>query len=166
MESENPFGLPELNPEELPSLESILKEPDASNFIYEELNSILSDDKTDDGTVSVASEASIYSTINVNDLLKPKKPNQHGSVLRHVILKKISSQLVEACNRQNAGLPTSMAVSNLICIGTSHGIVLVFEPIDQVLKLVLGTISDGDRFGAVTALGEKEFFYDFLGLVT
>lgn len=37
-----------------------------------------------------------------------------------------------------AGLPTTMAVGNIICIGTSHGLILVFEP-TQALKFCLGS---------------------------
>lgn len=50
----------------------------------------------------------------------------HGSLLRHVILRGVSSQLQSAADRVQAGKPTSMAVSSLIAIGTSKGIVLVF----------------------------------------
>ena len=46
---------------------------------------------------------------------------------RHVILKGISSQVQSACDRVNAGIPTAMAASNLIAIGTSHGFILVFD---------------------------------------
>ena len=52
-------------------------------------------------------------------------------VPRHVILKGISSQMQSASDRVNAGLPTCMAASTLIGIGTSHGFVLVFD-ISQV----------------------------------
>ncbi|RMX42196.1 hypothetical protein pdam_00017314 [Pocillopora damicornis] len=80
------------------------------------------------------------------------KKTKHGSVLRHVVLKSVSSQMVSASARVDAGLPTAMAVSSLICIGTSHGVVLVFDP-QQTLKLVLGNTSLGAEYGAVTALG-------------
>ena len=59
----------------------------------------------------------------------------------------------DACERRDAGLPTCLALSHLIVIGTSRGISLVFEPKDQILKLILGTKDEGDKHGAITALG-------------
>ena len=152
----------------LPTLESILKEDD-DLFNFEDFNSVLSfgssetNYKIDDGTHSLTSVALPLPKININELSKPKKPRIHGSVLRHVMLKKISSQMTDACNRRDAGLPTSIAVSNLIAIGMSHGLVLVFEPRDQAMKFVLGSTADGLNYGAVTALGNlfiflKQFF--------
>ena len=91
-------------------------------------------------------------TVSLPELARNKKPNANGSVLRHVILKKISAQLVDACARRDAGLPTSMEASLVIAIGTSHGLVLIFEPRDQALKFILGNTSDGANYGAVTAL--------------
>ena len=41
-------------------------------------------------------------------------------------------------DRVGAGLPTTMAVGNVICVGTSHGLILVFEP-TQALKWCLGS---------------------------
>ncbi|XP_015770659.1 PREDICTED: vacuolar protein sorting-associated protein 8 homolog [Acropora digitifera] len=81
-----------------------------------------------------------------------QKKSKHGFVLRQVVLKNVSGQMVSASARVDAGLPTAMAVSSLICIGTSHGVVLVFDP-QQTLKLVLGNTSIGAEYGAVTALG-------------
>ena len=149
---------------ELPSLESILKEDDASAYQFEEIaspffsNSDMNMDETD-GSVSMTSVAlpPLPTNINVMDLLKTKRPSMHGSILRHVILKKISQQMLDACKRRDAGLPTAIAISNLLVLGTSHGLSLVFEPKHQVLKLVLGSTSDGDNFGAVTALGQYNY---------
>ena len=59
--------------------------------------------------------------------------------MRHVILKGISSQLVSACERVNAGLPTVMTTTSAyIAIGTSQGLVLVFDG-HQALKFSLGS---------------------------
>ena len=70
--------------------------------------------------------------------------------MRHVILKGISSQLVSACERVNAGLPTVMTTTSAyIAIGTSQGLVLVFDG-HQALKFSLGSgggIVSGGRGG-------------------
>ena len=54
--------------------------------------------------------------------------------------------------RVGAGLPSSMAIGTLICVGTSHGLILVFEP-SQALKWCLGSTEIGDQHGSVSALG-------------
>ena len=130
----NEFDLPDIDEDNLPSLESILNEPD--------------DDFPVDNFVIPSG-----CMVSLPDIARSRKPNTNGSVLRHVILKKISAQLIDACARRDAGLPTSMAVSFMIAIGTSHGLVLLFEPRDQALKFILGNTSDGANYGAVTALG-------------
>nr|CAD7256761.1 unnamed protein product [Timema shepardi] len=72
-----------------------------------------------------------------------------GSILRHVILKGISTQMVSASERVNAGLPTAMAATTMIAVGTSHGLVLVFDAA-QVLRWCLGA-SDQEQ-GSVSSL--------------
>ncbi|XP_066928995.1 vacuolar protein sorting-associated protein 8 homolog [Clytia hemisphaerica] len=155
-ESVEEFNFPDIGEGDLPSLESILTEDDSSVYQFEEidapsqgLESRLDDS---DGNISLASVALPNAKANLSDLLKTKRPTIHGSILRHVILKRLSSQMLDACNRRDAGLPTSMAVSTLVAIGTSHGLTLVFEPKHQVLKLLLGSSKDGEKYGAVTAL--------------
>lgn len=73
------------------------------------------------------------------------------SLLRHVILKNVSSQLVSARQRVDAGLPTSLAAAaSFIAVGTSHGFVLVFDGL-QTLKYSLGT--DGNvPYGSTSCL--------------
>lgn len=144
----------------LPSLESILQEDDSSVYQFEEIDTAhISNNESrlvdNDGNTSLASVAlPSAAQSNIADLLKTKRPTVHGSILRHVILKRVSSQMLDACNRRDAGLPSAMAVSNLVAIGTSRGLTLVFEPRHQVLKLLLGTNKDGEKYGAVTALGK------------
>jgi len=53
---------------------------------------------------------------------------QHGCVLRHVVLKGVAAQMLSAADRVDAGLPTALAVASSIAVGTSHGLVLVFDP--------------------------------------
>lgn len=59
--------------------------------------------------------------------------------------------MASAADRVNAGLPTALAVSSLIAVGTSHGLVLVFDP-KQVLKWCLGSTAVGTQFGAVSTI--------------
>lgn len=72
-----------------------------------------------------------------------------GSILRHVILKAISSQVASASDRVDAGLPTCIAVHAMIAVGTSHGLVLVFDN-SQTLRWCLDS-QDKDQ-GSVSAL--------------
>lgn len=52
--------------------------------------------------------------------------------------------------RSNAGLPTAMAATTMIAVGTSHGLVLVFDS-SQRLRWCFGT-TDQDQ-GSVSSLG-------------
>ncbi|KAJ7388710.1 Vacuolar protein sorting-associated protein 8 [Desmophyllum pertusum] len=127
----------------MPSLESILNEKDEDIISLED----------DPDLVSLFDDQVLSSSLDLDpNAGKKGKKTKHGSVLRHVVLKSVSAQMVSASARVDAGLPTALAVSSLICIGTSHGVVLVFDP-QQALKLVLGNTSLGAEYGAVTALG-------------
>ncbi|CAH3128652.1 unnamed protein product [Porites lobata] len=135
------FDLPEVV--NMPSLESILNEKEEDILSLED----------DPDLANVLNSELLSSVLDLDPSKgKKEKKTKHGSVLRHVVLKSVSGQMVSASARVDAGLPTAMAVSSLICIGTSHGVVLVFDP-QQALKLVLGNTSIGAEYGAVTALG-------------
>ncbi|KTF78154.1 hypothetical protein cypCar_00041041 [Cyprinus carpio] len=54
-------------------------------------------------------------------------------------------------DKVDAGLPTAITVSNVIAVGTSHGLALVFDQ-NQALRLCLGTTATGAEYGAVSAL--------------
>ncbi|KAF7400816.1 hypothetical protein HZH66_006000 [Vespula vulgaris] len=91
--------------EELPSLESILTEPDCTS---------LSGTDDDLGAASIEKLASQH------------PPS--GAILRHVILKGISAQILSASDRVNAGLASAVtAGGNMLVIGTSHGLILSFD---------------------------------------
>ncbi|KAJ8019457.1 Vacuolar protein sorting-associated protein 8-like [Holothuria leucospilota] len=75
----------------------------------------------------------------------------HGSILRHVTLKSVSSQVTAAADRVDAGKPSALAVGMYIAVGTSHGLILVFDP-QQTLKWCLGSTAVGAQYGAVSAL--------------
>ncbi|XP_071448355.1 vacuolar protein sorting-associated protein 8 homolog isoform X2 [Hetaerina americana] len=85
-----------------------------------------------------------------------------SSLLRHLILRGVSQQISSARERVNAGLPTAVAASTMIAVGTSHGLVLVFDS-SQTLRWCLGAeegVQSGgsagnnavSEFGAVSAL--------------
>ena len=74
-----------------------------------------------------------------------------GGPVRHVVLRAVSSQLVSAVQRVQAGQPTCLAATHLIAIGTQHGLVLVFDS-SQVLKWLLGGAELGRDYGAVSCL--------------
>ena len=101
------------------------------------------------------SRTSVTESLQSSILLHNKKrlERSKASIMRHVILKGISSQLSSARERVNAGLPTAMAASSsMIAIGTSHGLVLVFDGL-QKLKYSLGApLSTNSEKGAVSSL--------------
>jgi len=76
---------------------------------------------------------------------------EFGSIMRHVILKAVSSQVCSAMERVHAGSPTCMATTHLIAIGTQNGFVLVFDS-SQVIKWFLGGVDIGANYGAVSSL--------------
>ena len=114
-------------------------------------------------TGSVGSQDTVSSTSELSTLSKQRplqkglRYAQHGSVLRHVILKMASAQLVSAGDRVDAGMPTAMAAGSLVAVGTSHGVVLVFDS-RQTLRWCLGGAGGvGAEFGAVSALSYVSF---------
>lgn len=73
-------------------------------------------------------------------------------MLRHYELEAASAQLVSAADRIAAGLPTALAVGSLLAVGTSRGVVLVFDG-QQTLRWCLGGAAGiGAEYGAVTSL--------------
>ncbi|CAE1274106.1 VPS8 [Acanthosepion pharaonis] len=148
------FDLPPV--EVPPTLESILNEPDDHELLIddEDLSCLTQLYKED--SVETSSMSSQDSLISDRPRLRAghKKAGSleiHGSVLKPSKLKNISAQLKSAANRVNAGKPSAIAVSALIAIGTSHGLVLVFDP-RQVLKWCLGSTAVGAQYGSVSAL--------------
>uniref|UniRef100_A0A8C2AVI4 VPS8 subunit of CORVET complex n=1 Tax=Cyprinus carpio TaxID=7962 RepID=A0A8C2AVI4_CYPCA len=133
------FDIPQVDTP--PTLESILNEPEDEDepFILED-TCILNTENIDAHSCETSSLASSDS----GDL--------HGSVLRRNVLKGISAQMVSAADKVDAGLPTAITVSNVIAVGTSHGLALVFGKHNQALRLCLGTTVTGAEYGAVSAL--------------
>ncbi|XP_053385366.1 vacuolar protein sorting-associated protein 8 homolog [Mercenaria mercenaria] len=142
-----------------PTLESILNEDETTSVLEEDDISIPSSiqmfkDSQSQDTSSLSSQDSsaLAEKPSRKDRHRIKKQKAiHGSVLKPSRLKSIAAQLHSAADKVDAGMPTAMAVSNLIAIGTSHGLVLVFDP-KQVLKWCLGSTAVGAQYGAVSSL--------------
>ena len=92
---------------------------------------------------------------------------EFGSIVRHVILKAVLSQICSAIERVNSGAPTCMATTHLIAVGTQGGFVLVFDSCQvfvpnsfprfklcrfKVIKWFLGGLDLGSNYGAVSSL--------------
>ncbi|NXK91631.1 VPS8 protein, partial [Formicarius rufipectus] len=115
---------------------------------------LLNIDSTDTHSYDTSSVASSDSGDRTHLKRKKKLPDSlslHGSVIRLSLLKGISAQIVSAADKVDAGLPTAIAASNLIAVGTSHGLALIFDP-NQALRLCLGSTAVGAQCGAVSAL--------------
>nr|XP_039334659.1 vacuolar protein sorting-associated protein 8 homolog isoform X1 [Saimiri boliviensis boliviensis]XP_039334660.1 vacuolar protein sorting-associated protein 8 homolog isoform X1 [Saimiri boliviensis boliviensis]XP_039334661.1 vacuolar protein sorting-associated protein 8 homolog isoform X1 [Saimiri boliviensis boliviensis]XP_039334662.1 vacuolar protein sorting-associated protein 8 homolog isoform X1 [Saimiri boliviensis boliviensis]XP_039334663.1 vacuolar protein sorting-associated protein len=149
------FDIPQVDTP--PTLESILNETDDEDesFVLED-PTLLNIDTIDSHSYDTSSVASSDSGDRTN--LKRKKKlldsfSLHGSVMRHSLLKGISAQIVSAADKVDAGLPTAIAVSSLIAVGTSHGLALIFgKDQNQALRLCLGSTSVGGQYGAISAL--------------
>ena len=72
-------------------------------------------------------------------------------VVRWTKLKKITNQAFSEAGKRNFGRPTCLAVSALIAIGTSRGLVLGFD-YHQTLKVIIGQGTKATECGSVTAL--------------
>uniref|UniRef100_A0A8C3X6S9 Vacuolar protein sorting-associated protein 8 homolog n=1 Tax=Catagonus wagneri TaxID=51154 RepID=A0A8C3X6S9_9CETA len=147
------FDIPQVDTP--PTLESILNETDDEDesFVLED-PTLLNIDTIDSHSYDTSSVASSDSGDRTNLKRKKKLPDSfslHGSVMRHSLLKGISAQIVSAADKVNAGLPTAIAVSSLIAVGTSHGLALIFDQ-NQALRLCLGSTGVGGQYGAISAL--------------
>lgn len=78
-------------------------------------------------------------------------PQAPWEVVRWTKLRKITGQAFSEAGRRNFGRPTCLAVSALIAIGTSKGLVLGFD-YHQTLKIIIGQGTKATECGSVTAL--------------
>ncbi|KAF2719979.1 hypothetical protein K431DRAFT_286295 [Polychaeton citri CBS 116435] len=78
-------------------------------------------------------------------------PQTPWDVVRWTKLRKITAQSFSEIGKRNFGRPTCLAVSALIAIGTSKGLVLGFD-YHQTLKIIIGQGTKAAESGAVTAL--------------
>ena len=72
-------------------------------------------------------------------------------VVRWTRLKKINGQAFSEAGRRNFGSPTCLAVSASIVMGTSKGIILVFD-YSQNLKMIIGSGTKAVESGPVTSV--------------
>lgn len=72
-------------------------------------------------------------------------------VIRWTKLRKLSGQAFSESGKRNFGRPTTLAVSALIAVGTSKGLVLGFD-YHQTLKVIIGQGTKATECGSVTAL--------------
>ncbi|XP_053326950.1 vacuolar protein sorting-associated protein 8 homolog isoform X2 [Spea bombifrons] len=146
------FDIPQVDTP--PTLESILNETDDEDEPFIPEDPVLLNVETID-TLS-CDTSSLASSDSGDRALKRKKKladafSRHGSVMHHTLLKGVSAQIVSAADKVDAGLPTAITVSNLIAVGTSHGLALIFDT-NQALRLCLGSTALGAQYGAVSAL--------------
>ncbi|XP_052128558.1 vacuolar protein sorting-associated protein 8 homolog [Frankliniella occidentalis] len=155
---DNEYDIPPV--EHAPTLESILNDVDDRGSISEDEvsgNHLIHPGEAFEtwsmGSIGGRSRSSSerHSTTRSSSSRAPSNaiPVKAGSILRHVILKAISSQVVSASDRSDAGLPTCIAVQIMVAVGTSHGLVLVFDS-SQTLRWCLDS-QDKDQ-GSVSAL--------------
>jgi vacuolar protein sorting-associated protein 8 len=74
--------------------------------------------------------------------LEPDAPQAPWEVVRWTKLRKIAGQSFSEIGRRNFGRPTCISVSTAIVLGTSKGIVLVFD-YQQNLKTIIGPGTKG-----------------------
>lgn len=120
------------NDEVLKSLSSSLTIMDRSKRDQSET----SNSNDDDGSSRSATTSLRTGSISANQYAHLTEKN--GIVCKHTQLKQISGQLVVAIERSDAGLPTALAVSHLFAVGTSRGLILLFDA-NQILKLYITT---------------------------
>ncbi|CAL8101722.1 unnamed protein product [Orchesella dallaii] len=77
-----------------------------------------------------------------------KKPN---SILRHVLLKGMTSHINTVSDNVDAGTATAVAIGSLIAVGTSHGYILIFDAM-QSFKWCLGDANSREAGGSVSSL--------------
>jgi hypothetical protein len=138
------------------TLESILNEEDdlENDEILKTLTNsltLMSKSSTHDGITEEQRSASLKHSLSRASSLSNTQyqslSDKNGIVCKQASLKKISAQLLVAIERSDAGLPTVLAVSQLFAVGTSRGLILLFDS-EQILKLYITT----DHKDAITAL--------------
>ena len=142
LETDTDFDLLALSSESVH--QSMMRKQTITNEAEPTLESILneSDDYENDEILQ-----SLQTPLTTLEITEPNKQRtqsysnlteKNGIVCKQAVLKMISSQLVNAIERSAAGLPTSLAIGQLIAVGTSRGLILLFDSL-QVLKLYITT---------------------------
>ncbi|KIE01243.1 golgi complex component, partial [Metarhizium majus ARSEF 297] len=78
-------------------------------------------------------------------------PSPPWEVVRWTRLRKMNAQAFSEAGRRNFGSPTTLAVSASIVLGTSKGIILIFD-FNQNLKMIIGPGTKAVESGAITAI--------------
>lgn len=78
-------------------------------------------------------------------------PSPPWEVVRWTRLKKLNGQAFSEAGKRNFGTPTFMTVAAHIVVGTSKGIILVFD-YNQNLKMIIGPGTKAVESGPITAL--------------
>ncbi|KAL8857997.1 MAG: hypothetical protein Q9178_005458 [Gyalolechia marmorata] len=89
--------------------------------------------------------------ISVHGLLEPEPVRPPWEVVRWTKLRKIAGHAFSEVGKRNFGRPVCMAVSTCIALGTSKGIILVFD-YNQDLKSIIGQGTKAVESGAVTSI--------------
>jgi len=78
-------------------------------------------------------------------------PSPPWEVVRWTKLKKLNGQVFSESGKRNFGSPTCLAVSATIVLGTSKGIILVFD-YNQNIKMIIGPGTKAVESGPITAI--------------
>jgi hypothetical protein len=101
--------------------------------------------------VSLSSQLSPLGGSSQGDAASDEPPQTPWEVVRWTKLRKITGQLFSEVGKRNFGRPTCLAVSALIAVGTSKGLVLGFD-YHQTLKIIIGQGTKAAECGSVTSL--------------
>ena len=101
--------------------------------------------------VSLSSQISQISQVSSQDGSTGETPQAPWDVIRWTKLRKIAGQAFSEVGKRNFGRPTCLAVSALIAIGTSKGLILGFD-YHQTLKIIIGQGTKATECGSVTAV--------------
>ncbi|KAK9504557.1 hypothetical protein O3M35_010867 [Rhynocoris fuscipes] len=105
---------------------SLVSEEDLPGYLHHDGSS--QNDRGETGSVSsIGSRGGISTSGLSNSTTAQKGPVPSASILRHVILRALSSQLQELSESASIGTPSVMCVGSLIGIGTTHSSVLCFN---------------------------------------
>lgn len=87
----------------------------------------------------------------VLDLGDIESPSPPWEVVRWTKLRKLNGQAFSEVGKRNFGAPTCVAVSAHVVLGTSKGIILMFD-FNQNLKMIIGPGSKAVESGAITSI--------------
>lgn len=85
------------------------------------------------------------------DLGGIESPSPPWEVVRWTKLRKLNGQAFSEVGKRNFGAPTCVAVSAHVVLGTSKGIILMFD-FNQNLKMIIGPGSKAVESGAITSI--------------